>query len=300
VRFAPKDDETMPRPRKPELHVIKFADSLGADWRAERERHRAESRRRYTELVAGALADTARVRSDDERAAMILDRLTVSTDITSGEPCPCSCHPALPTGDLHDYGFACRCQQAPEERRRFWDNWDADNKAFWASAEGQCLTAQREADEDELARWLEVNPEIEIDSHGGMFPEQWWGTVDGHSFYFRERHGEWRIELDLRPSGRSSNVYVGGDLDDPASLEEREIEIGDVVAEGTTSAENYGQSPVERLQFIVGAVRGHFRRAHCSVHTAERDDLELLFGRPLVFCPACGTELSALDKPGGV
>lgn len=35
-------------------------------------------------------------------------------------------------------------------------------------------------------------------------PEEWHGEVDGHSFYFRERHDEWRIVLDLRPSGRFS------------------------------------------------------------------------------------------------
>ncbi|AKS31677.1 hypothetical protein AFA91_07070 [Mycolicibacterium goodii] len=28
-------------------------------------------------------------------------------------------------------------------------------------------------------------------------PEQWEGEVDGHSFYFRERGGDWVIELDL-------------------------------------------------------------------------------------------------------
>jgi hypothetical protein len=41
-----------------------------------------------------------------------------------------------------------------------------------------------------------------VHSHGGLTPEEWRGEVDGHSFYFRERHDEWRIEVDLRPSGR--------------------------------------------------------------------------------------------------
>lgn len=80
---------------------------------------------------------------------------------------------------------------------------------------------------------------------GGMAPEQWWGDVDGHSFYFRERHDEWRIGLDLRPSGRSVSTWVGGELDDENGFEPRESEEGDVIAEGTTSVDGYGSTPVD-------------------------------------------------------
>jgi len=57
-----------------------------------------------------------------------------------------------------------------------------------------------------------------------MFPEQWWGDVDNRPFYFRERNDHWRIELDLRPTGQFSRVWLGGDFDDAASFELRSIE----------------------------------------------------------------------------
>ena len=44
-----------------------------------------------------------------------------------------------------------------------------------------------------------------------MAPEQWRGEVDGHTFYFRERNDEWRIELDLQPSCRIIRALVGTD-----------------------------------------------------------------------------------------
>jgi hypothetical protein len=45
---------------------------------------------------------------------------------------------------------------------------------------------------------------------------QWEGTVDGHSFYFRERHGAWYIELVLAPNARFANRVVG--LQDDGAL----------------------------------------------------------------------------------
>jgi hypothetical protein len=124
-----------------------------------------------------------------------------------------------------------------------------------------------------------------------MAPEQWRGTVEGHSFYFRERHGDWRIELDLRPSGRFYRAWIGGDLDDDANFELRETDEGDVIAEGTTGVAGYGETPVERAAFIVEQIRVHLQQQRCDVHTAEREDLELLFGRALRWCPACGLRL---------
>lgn len=50
------------------------------------------------------------------------------------------------------------------------------------------------------------------------------GLVDGHAFYFRERHGFWQIELDLQPSGHFANrlVEVGDDGDRVTSRGNRE------------------------------------------------------------------------------
>lgn len=125
-----------------------------------------------------------------------------------------------------------------------------------------------------------------------MCPEQWRGAVDGHTFYFRERHDHWRIELDLRPTGHFHRVWTGGSLDDEASYELREAEEGDVIAEGVTDAPGYGETPVERAQMIVTTIRDHLRRQTCEVHTSnERVDLELLTGRTLRWCPECGARL---------
>lgn len=162
----------------------------------------------------------------------------------------------------------------------------------WASPAGVALTSAREAERKELAGWLSGRSEVVVRTYGGWTPEQWWGEIDGHSFYFRERHDHWRIELDMRPSGRFSEVWVGGDIDDDANLEPREIEVGDVIAEGNTAVAGYGDSPMERLRFILGIVRAHLVRRSCAVHTDDRDSLELLWGRPLAWCPACGTSLS--------
>ena len=201
--------------------------------------------------------------------------------------------PEAAESDFHDYGFDCPCRSTPEVRRQKWDAWMAKLDEFWASPEGMEVTAAREAERQEVADWLAGHTDVVVRSFGGMAPEQWWGEVDGHSFYFRERHDHWRVELDLRPTGRFSRVWVGGDLDDDASFERREIEAGDVIAEGTTSVAGYGDSPLARLRFIVEVIRDHLLRQRCTVHIDDRDALELLWARPLAWCPACGTPLSS-------
>lgn len=208
-----------------------------------------------------------------------------------GHECGCSCHPQLPTSDLHDFGFACPCALTADERRAGYERWQADMDAFWDSPEGRAETARHAAEDAELAAWVADRPGVEVRSHGGMAPEQWRGTVDGHSFYFRERHDLWRIEIDLRPSGRFANALIGTDDDGEMVTEPRELEEGDVVAEGTTTDDRYGQTPVERAEYIVTAIRDHLRRVTCPVHTARRRDLQLQFGQEARFCPACGTRL---------
>ena len=210
----------------PSLNCISSPSRAGAgeELRAQAERYRAEARARYLAQLSQQLSE-----SD---AAIALDALTVWNDVTSGDRCACSCHPRLADGDLHDYGFGCRCRQTPDDRRRQLDGWIAEKDAYWASPEGERITAARHAEEGELGAWLALQPDVAVRSHGGMFPEQWWGEVDDRSFYFRERNDHWRIELDLRPTGRFSRVWLGGDFDDPASFEPRSIDAGDVIAEG--------------------------------------------------------------------
>lgn len=284
---------------EPELHVLTFPADAGAELRAERDRHLAEARRRYVAHLVAALPEVERASSPAGRAERLLAVLTDWSDIEGGDPCPCSCHPRLPTTDLHDYGFACSCRRTAEERQRHWAAWRDEMDAFWSSDEGQAITAREEAQENDVHRWLAANPGVEVHSHGGLAPEQWTGAVDGRRFYFRERHGHWRIELDLRPSGRFSTVWVGGDWDDETSFEQREIDDGDVIAEGTTGAAGYGDSPLARLWFIVGVIRDHMARQPCAVHTAGRAATEAALGCPVRWCPACGADIrtSAEGRP---
>ena len=100
----------------------------------------------------------------------------------------------------------------------------------------------------------------------------------------------------LSPGSDGRTVGHVGDLDDDASYEQREVEEGDVIAEGATTAAGYGPTPAERARFIVDTIRARARREDCDVHRHELDDLECLFGRPLNWCPACGLKLYT-DRP---
>src|SRR5690606_1187879 len=122
----------------------------------------------------------------------------------------------------------------PEERRRDHDLWINEMDEYWASPEGQAITAARAGENAELQAWLAEHPAVVVARHGEWAPEQWEGSVDGHSFSFRERHDAWRIELDLRPTGRFVKRWKGGSLDDGDSFEMVEIDDGDVIAEGAT------------------------------------------------------------------
>lgn len=276
---------------EPEIHLVDFS-GLGEEYRAERDRQAGEARRRYLarlELLLIGLGLASE--SAPAWAEALLDGLFTVVPVEGGDPCQCSCHPHLPESDLHDYGFGCACQQTTEERRRFWDDWRADMEAFWDSPEGKASRARRQAEEDELMAWLVTEPDVVVTSYGGLAPEQWEGSVDGHMFYFRERHDQWRIELDLRPNGHFSKVWKGGDLDDEQSFEWREMEQGDVIAKGSTGAFGYGESPVERARFIVRTIRDHIGRNTCALHTAGRVALEQRLGLTARWCPACGARL---------
>jgi hypothetical protein len=181
------------------------------------ERARTEARRRYRDHLA-TVFDLHGTLEPDVLADVALDALTVWRYIDSGERCWCSCHPRLPDSDLHDYGFGCTCARTPEDRRRTWNEWRNNMKAFWESPEGQQITAGERAAEADLQAWLATQENVIVGSHGGFAPEQWCGDVDGHSFYFRERHGDWRIELDLRPSGHFARTLAGTDSDGAAPI----------------------------------------------------------------------------------
>lgn len=273
---------------EPELYI--FRPPVDDTWRAEHARQQQESRSRQLERLLAVLAMADALTDDPRaRAEAVLDGLFVTRHRETGEACTCACHPRLPETDLHDYGAACPCSQTVAERRANWDAWTAERDAFWASPEGLEITARRRAEEEALEAWLAAEPGVTVTSHGGLAPEQWEGTVDGHSFYFRERHDLWRIELDLVPSGRLVEVWTGADTDDVDARRFKEITEGEVIAEGIAGAAGYGRTPVERARFLVDTIRSHLRRRDCTFHTTGRHRIEQLLGQPIEWCPACGT-----------
>jgi hypothetical protein len=126
------------------------------------------------------------------------------------------------------------------------------------------------------------DPGVEVTSWGGAFPEQWHGAVDGHSFYFREKRGHWRIELDLRPTGDFyRSVVVSDDPNEPIDVTRTEqvaVEAGDVIAEGWEV--DLGVTPLHHGRFIVNTIRSHLRREGCP-HPGARS-----------YCPECGREMT--------
>lgn len=276
----------------PELYMINFSDASGAEeYRQRRERARSIARGRYHDYLAAIFGLHS---SDDPGtlADVALDALTLWRHVDSNELCPCSCHPRLPESDFHDYGFGCSCTRTAQEQRRALDNWRKETTAFWQSPEGKRIRAAERAAEAELETWLATQRGVVVYSHGGLAPEQWRGIVDGHTFYFRERHDEWRIELDLRPSGHCARALVGIHADGQPRYEERELSEGEVIAQGVTDVDGYGTTPVERAKFIVDTVRTHVARKACNFHVQDLSSIEGLLGREVRWCPACGTRLS--------
>lgn len=276
---------------EPEMYIFDFSDNdSAAEHRQQVEHARAVARRRYHDYLAAAL-DMHSCSDPNALADVALDALTVWRHVENGEPCLCSCHPRLPESDFHDYGFGCSCARTAQDRRRAREEWDSNREAFWQSPEGQRIAEAERAAEAELQAWLAAQDGVVVSSHGGLAPEQWRGEVDGHSFYFRERHGEWRIELDLRPSGRFARAVVGVDPSGELRCEERELDEGDVIAHGTIDDDGYGSTPVERARFIVDTIRVHLAQTSCTLHAADLSAVAALLGRDVRWCPACGARI---------
>ncbi|MDV3136391.1 hypothetical protein [Mycobacterium sp. 29Ha] len=276
----------------PELYVVNFSDAAGAEeYRRRRERSRSIARGRYHDYLAAMFG----LHSSDDPGALAdaaLDAVSLWLHVDSGEPCSCSCHPRLPESDFHDYGFGCSCTRTAQERRLAWDNWRNEATAFWQSPEGKRIRAAERAAEAELETWLATQPRVAVYSHGGLAPEQWRGIVDDHTFYFRERHDEWRIELDLRPNGRFARALVGTCADGQPRYETRELSEGEVIAQGTIDVNGYGTNPVGRVNFIVDTIRVHLARRACNLHVQDLSSIAVLLGCEVRWCPACGTRLS--------
>ena len=131
--------------------------------------------------------------------------------------------------------------RSAETFQGFLDHMDE----FRRSPQGEQLQADQHAAEADLQAWLADQPGVVVGRHGGQVPEQWEGQVDGHSFHFRERGGDWDIELDLHE-------------------QQPGITKGDLIATGTITAPGYGQSPRERAAFIVTTIRNHLRHTRTA------------------------------------
>ncbi len=244
--------------------------------RDRREKARAEGRARVRARYAEHLVSRAGV--DEVTADLVMAVLFDHIDV-DGNECLRNNHPRLPDAGewSHDAGFDCPC------------TWDAarrtaeasDRKAAWAAwtggPEAEALRLAEEAELTEVAAWLGTEPDVAAARTVLACPEVWEGVVDGHSFYFRERHGQWHIEIDLEPNGRFANRVVGTSADGELVTEPVELESGAVIAEGADS--DLGAGAVAHLAFIVRTIREHLRRGACSHEDAAR------------FCPDCGARV---------
>lgn len=279
-------------PDEPKLFITDFSKTPGAiAWREQKERARVQVRRRYLEHLAGVFTDRG-VTKAAELAEAAIGALFDWRSVATGDRCECGCHPRL-GDDLHEGGFGCGCTKTAEQRRRAGKQWLADMVAFWDSPEGQRIQQRNAAEEAQLQSWLATQPDVVVSSYGGAYPEQWEGTVDGHSFYFRERGGDWHLELDLRPNGRVGRVITGVDDNGEITTEEFEHSSGAVIAEGTTLADGYGENLTQRAQFIISAIRIHLARQTCGHHGADVAALRVILGGEVRWCPACGAPLGA-------
>lgn len=247
------------------------------DERARRENERVERRARVRARYARRIVE--RVGVDEITADLTLAVLFDHSD-ADGRECMRGNHPQLPDDGewSRDAGFDCPCTWDAARREReeeahaaAWDEWTT----------GPAAEAERRAEEAEaaeIATWLLTEPGVAAARTVLAYPEVWEGTVDGHSFYFRERGGSWRIEIDLEPNGRFANRFVGTTSDGELQTEPVELTSGPVIAQGTDS--ELGTTSVEHLSFVVRTIRDYLRRAECAHAAAAR------------FCPDCGERVA--------
>lgn len=259
-----------------------------AAYRERSERARAQARARYGSYLAVVLGERG-VADPAGMAAAVLAALTEWPDIETGQLCRCSCHPQLPSSDLHDFGFACNCIRTRDQRRDSVRELLNSIDEYWQSPEG----LEARAADQELQAWLAQQQDVVVDSYGGWAPEQWRGTVDGHTFYFRERGGDWDLEIDVRPLGQSMRVVGGQNDDGTTRYRHLELERGDIIASGNSYTDGYGATPVERAQFIVTTIRDHLTRAECTHYVDRLDAVSGVIGCAAKWCPRCGARLES-------
>lgn len=131
-----------------------------------------------------------------------------------------------------------------------------------------------------------------VHSHGGWALDQRRGDVDGRSFHFRDRPDGGYLEIDLQPTGQFIDAIDGHNDDGTTRYRQRAILEGDIIATGTSYAEGYGTTVIERAQFIVTTIRDHIRRQACDHCGSERASLSALLQRDVRWCPVCDVRLA--------
>jgi hypothetical protein len=249
-----------------DLYIVGFGG--GEQERACREAERGAERRRLADRYASHLVTSAGL--GEATARRVITALFDPRD-ADGSECLCSCHPRLSAE--HGDGFDCRCTW--DEDRRAAEA--ANCQAWWDSPEAAELSAAHQREEAAIAAWLASQPGVDARRASSYAPEQWEGTVDGRTFYFRERGGCWRIELDMVASGRYAQRLVRVDEDGELVTEPVPVMEGEVIARGCDS--ELGATSADHIAFIVGVVRAHLRRVSCE-HSEAR-----------LFCPDCGQRM---------
>ena len=250
-----------------DVYVVDFGgdDEKRARREAERDAERRRLLTRYTQrLVARAAVDEA---TAERVVGVLFDHRG-----RDGQRCMCGCHPGLSAE--HDDGLDCSCTWDEARRAEGARRWET----FRDSELGTELRAAHQREEEEITAWLAGQPDVEARRTTSMAPEQWEGDVDGHSFYFRERGGCWRIELDMAESGHFAQRLVRVAEDGAFVTEPVPIMEGEVIAEGLDT--ELGASPTEHIAFIVQTIRDHLWGAQCD-HAGA-----------LFCCPKCGHRMT--------
>lgn len=254
-----------------DLYIVDFGDDDdGARRTAERDAERNRLHACYVKYL------TAEAVIDKPTAQRVVAVLFDHHD-TAGRQCHCSCHPRL--SSQHGDGFDCPCTWDEIRRAEATKRW----AEFWDSKEASELREVAQREEAAIAAWLAGQSGVNARRTSSAAPEQWDGTVDGHTFYFRERGGHWRIELDLRESGRFARRLVevaenGDFITEPVPVME-----GDVIAEGIDS--QLGVTAEEHIALIVRTIRDHLWGVQCD-HAGA-----------LFYCPKCGRRMSGPLDP---
>jgi hypothetical protein len=251
----------------PGLYIVDFGDD---DERARLHAQREAEHARICGRYARHLAKRAGI--DEPTARRVVEVLFGRRD-AEGRRCECGCHPRL--SSQHGDGFDCPCT---------WDDGRRAERArqlemFWESEAAAELRKQHRREEKAIADWLSGERGVDARRTTSTAPEQWEGSVDGHSFYFRGHYGFWRIELDLRETGHFARRVAGVAGDGTPVTEPEPVLAGDVIAEGV--ATQLGTTPSEHIAFIVQTIRDHLWAAQCD-HSGA-----------LFYCPKCGHRMNA-------